>query len=268
MPINLSGFHGSKLAAPWIIVFGFTLLPGFVAAGEWSAGLNLGGGRNPIIGEDNYLAAMPVIAYRGERFHANLGNPGLSFFNGTTNFGGLGYSLVKQDNFKLDLVGRIRAMGIDPDDNGELEGLDERKPGFDVGIDLLWGSDLGELNGQLLTDVSNRSKGQELIVSYAYPLKQGDWSFRPEFGVSWQSSKLSDYYFGVDDDETGGGLESYEAKSTMTPFLGIQAEYAWSKRIRLIGGAGIGRLGDGISDSPIVDGRNLAGAFIGAVYGF
>ncbi|ODB83697.1 hypothetical protein A3193_12545 [Candidatus Thiodiazotropha endoloripes] len=268
MPINLSGFHGSKLAAPWIIVFGFTLLPGFVAAGEWSVGLNLGGGRNPIIGEDNYLAAMPVIAYRGERFHANLGNPGLSFFNGTTNFGGLGYSLVKQDNFKLDLVGRIRAMGIDPDDNDELEGLDERKPGFDVGIDLLWGSDLGELNGQLLTDVSNRSKGQELIVSYAYPLKQGDWSFRPEFGVSWQSSKLSDYYFGVDDDETGGGLESYEAKSTMTPFLGIQAEYAWSKRIRLIGGAGIGRLGDGISDSPIVDGRNLAGAFIGAVYGF
>ncbi|MCG7992165.1 MAG: MipA/OmpV family protein [Candidatus Thiodiazotropha lotti] len=268
MPINLSGFHGSKLAAPWIIVIGFTLLPGFVAAGEWSAGLNLGGGRNPIIGEDNYLAAMPVIAYRGERFHANLGNPGLSFFNGTTNFGGLGYSLVKQDNFKLDLVGRIRAMGIDPDDNDELEGLDERKPGFDVGIDLLWGSDLGELNGQLLTDVSNRSKGQELIVSYAYPLKQGDWSFRPEFGVSWQSSKLSDYYFGVDDDETGGGLESYEAKSTMTPFLGIQAEYAWSKRIRLIGGAGIGRLGDGISDSPIVDGRNLAGAFIGAVYGF
>ncbi|MCG7985495.1 MAG: MipA/OmpV family protein [Candidatus Thiodiazotropha lotti] len=268
MPINLSGFHGSKLAAPWVLAFGATLLPGLAAAGEWSAGINLGGGRNPIIGEDNTLVAMPVIAYRGERFHANLGNPGLAFFNGSTNFGGLGYSLVKQDNFKLDLVGRIRAMGIDPDDNDELDGLDERKTGFDVGIDVVWGSDLGELNGQLLGDVSNRSKGQELVVSYAYPLKHGDWSFRPELGVSWQSSKLSDYYFGVDDDETGAGLESYQAKSTITPFVGIQAEYAWSKQIHLIGGAGIGRLGDGISDSPIVDGRNLAGAFLGAVYRF
>ncbi|MCG8038462.1 MAG: MipA/OmpV family protein [Candidatus Thiodiazotropha taylori] len=260
--------NGTRLAAPWILAFGCILLPGLAAAGEWTAGINLGAGRNPIIGEDNYLAAIPVIAYRGERFHANLGNPGLSYFNGTTNFGGLGYSLIKQDDFKLDLVGRIRAMGIDPDDNDELEGLDQRKPGFDVGIDVLWGGDLGELNGQLLSDVSNRSKGQELVVSYAYPLKHGDWSFRPEVGVSWQSSRLSDYYFGVDDDETGGGLESYEAKSTVTPFLGIQAEYAWSKQIRLIGGAGIGRLGDGISDSPIVDGRNLAGGFVGAVYRF
>ena len=49
------------------------------------------------------------------------------FFNGSAHFGGLGYSLIKEENFNLDLVGRFRAMGIDPDDNDELEGLKKQK---------------------------------------------------------------------------------------------------------------------------------------------
>ncbi|MCG8123293.1 MAG: hypothetical protein N0E55_04905, partial [Candidatus Thiodiazotropha taylori] len=74
-----SAVNGPRLAAPWILAFGCILLPDLAAAGEWTAGINLGAGRDPIKGEDNYLAAIPVIAYRGERFHANLGNPGLSY---------------------------------------------------------------------------------------------------------------------------------------------------------------------------------------------
>ncbi|MES9832059.1 MAG: MipA/OmpV family protein [Candidatus Thiodiazotropha sp. DIVDIV] len=258
----------SKIISSVAVALGLTLLSGQASAGEWMVGANLGGGRNPIVGEDGYAVLVPVVAYRGERFHANLGNPGLSFFNGSAHFGGLGYSLIKEENFNLDLVGRFRAMGIDPDDNDELEGLKKRKPGFDAGIDVSWGSEFGELNGQLLADISGRSKGQELVVSYAYPVQFGGWTLRPELGVSWQSSDLADYYFGVDADESNSQREAYEGKSTVTPFLGIQAEYELTKHTNLIGGVGMGRLGDGISDSPIVEERNVAGGFIGAVYHF
>ena len=58
MPIAKSGISGPKLVAPWFLAFGFALLPGLSAAGEWLARITLGGGRNPIIGEDNYLAAV------------------------------------------------------------------------------------------------------------------------------------------------------------------------------------------------------------------
>ncbi|MGD8912502.1 MAG: MipA/OmpV family protein [Candidatus Thiodiazotropha sp.] len=239
-----------------------------LSAGEWRVGANVAGGRNPFLDEDNGAVVIPMLAYKGERFYANLGNPGLSFFSGSTNFGGLGYSVVKADDYNIDLVGRIRAMGLYPEDNDELEGVDDRDPGFDVGVTARWQGTAGELNAQLLADVSNTSDGQEVILSYAYPLSYGQWRLRPELGVSWQSSDLADYYFGVDADEATARRAVYEAGSTVTPFAGIEFEYAFDQKIDLIGGVGIGRLGDEISDSPIVDEANLVGGYLGLSYTF
>jgi outer membrane protein len=239
-----------------------------VTAGEWRVGANVGGGRNPFLGEDNDAIVIPMVAYKGERFYANLGNPGLSFFSGSTNFGGLGYSVVKADDYNIDLVGRIRAMGLYPEDNDELEGLDDRDPGFDLGVTARWRGTAGELNAQLLADVSSTSEGQEVILSYAYPLNYGQWHLRPELGVSWQSSDLADYYFGVDADEATARRAAYEVESTVTPYAGIEFEYAFNQKVDLIGGVGVGRLGDEISDSPIVDEANLAGGYLGLSYTF
>jgi outer membrane protein len=239
-----------------------------LSAGEWRVGANVGGGRNPFLGEDNNAVVIPMVAYKGERFYANLGNPGLSFFSGSTNFGGLGYSVVKTDDYNIDLVGRVRAMGLYPEDNDELEGLEDRDPGFDLGVTARWQVVAGELNAQLLADVSDTSDGQEVILSYAYPLSYGQWRLRPELGISWQSGDLADYYFGVDADEATARRAIYEVGSTVTPFAGIEFEYAFDQKIDLIGGVGVGRFSDEISDSPIVDERNLAGGYLGLSYTF
>ncbi|PVV13552.1 MAG: hypothetical protein B6D77_04285 [gamma proteobacterium symbiont of Ctena orbiculata] len=239
-----------------------------VSAGEWRVGANIAGGKNPFLGEDNDAALIPMIAYKGERFYANLGNPGISYFNGSSNFAGLGYSIVQTDDYNVDLVGRVRAMGLYPEDNDELEGLDDRDPGFDLGVTARWQTGFGELNAQLLADVSDTSDGQEVILSYAYPLKHGQWTLRPELGVSWQSSDLADYYFGVDTDEATARRAVYEVGSTVTPYAGIEFEYAFDQKIDLIGGVGVGRFGDEISDSPIVDEANLAGGYLGLSYKF
>ena len=241
---------------------------GSVLAGEWRVGGAVLGGNNPYKDGDNMIALMPTVAYKGERFHANLGNPGISFFRGAADFGGLGFSLYSTESFQVDLVGRLRMMGLEPDEEDEWDGLDERKPGFDAGVSLLWQTALGEFDLELLTDVSNRSDGQEVLLSYAYPITRGDWTLRPEVGVSWQSGDLTDYYFGVDANEIRAGRPVYEADASVTPFAGVQVEYAVSKQTRLIGGVGYGRLGDEISDSPIVDGSNLGGAYMGLTYTF
>jgi outer membrane protein len=246
----------------------FSLTSQAVSAGEWRVGANVAGGRSPLLGEDTSSVLIPMVAYKGERFYANLGNPGLSFFSGTTNFGGLGYSVIKDDAYNIDLVGRIRAMGVYPDDNDELEGLDDRDPGFDLGVTARWQTAVGELNAQLLADVSNTSKGQEVVLSYAYPFSYGEWRIRPELGVSWQSRDLTDYYFGVDANETTARRAVYEADAAVTPFAGIEFEYAINQKFDLIGGVAVGRLGDEISDSPIIDERNLAGSYLGLNYNF
>jgi MipA family protein len=251
-----------------VVVATIALASPAVSAGEWRVGANVAGGRNPFLGEDNSAVLIPMIAYKGERFYANLGNPGLSYFSGSTNFGGLGYSVLQDDDFSIDLVGRIRAMGLDPEDNDELEGLEDRDPGFDLGVTARWQSVVGELNAQLLADVSNTSKGEELILSYAYPLAYGRWHLRPEFGISWQSCDLGDYYFGVDADEATDRRAVYEVDSSVTPYAGIEFEYALDEKIDLLGGFGVGRLGNEISDSPIVDKANLAGGYLGLSYTF
>jgi outer membrane protein len=106
------------------------------------------------------------------------------------------------------------------------------------------------------------------LVSYAYPITQGAWTLRPEIGVSWQSSDLNDYYFGVDANEVRAGRAAYEADASVTPFAGVQLEYAVSKQTHVIGGLGVGRLGDEISDSPIVDEGSVAGGYLGLTYTF
>jgi outer membrane protein len=237
-------------------------------AGEWRVGANLFAGTNPYKGGDDGAALLPVAAYKGERFHANLGNPGISFYRGGSDIGGIGYSLYEREGFQLELVGRLRAMGLDPNDEDEWRGLDERKPGFDAGVSLLWETDMGEIDLDLLSDVSNRSKGQEAVLSYAYPFSRGGWILRPEIGVSWHSEDLTDYYFGVDADESRAGRPAYAADASVTPFAGVEIEYAISKQTHLLGGLGIGRLGDGISDSPIVDESGIGGAYLGLTYIF
>ncbi len=240
-----------------------------LTAGEWSVGGMLGGQRNPLVGDDDHYAfLMPMVAYKGERFHANLGYPGINFFSGLSDVGGVGYSVIKQDQFNIDLVGKIRAMGIDPDDDGALRGLDERKPGIDFGVSARWTTPVGELNAQLLKDVSNRSKGEEAILAYAYPFSMGKWTLRPEFGLSWQSSDLNDYYVGVDSHEVTATRTAYQAGSTVTPFAAVQMEYEINQQLHLLGGVGVSRLGDEISDSPIIKERNLAGGFVGLAYRF
>lgn len=264
---NPTRFLGQILPA---VFFAFTLMcfPASSPAGEWSVGANVLAGRSPLVGEDGVAALMPVLAYKGERFHANLGNPGISFFDGMTDFGGLGYSVFKGEDYNVDLVGKIRLMGIDPDENDELEGLHKRKPGFDAGISARWDIGFGELNAQFLTDVSNRSDGQEAVLLYAYPLQQGRWTLRPEIGLTWQSRELVDYYFGVQDDETTSSRPAYDGEATLIPFAGVQAEYAFTEQTHMVGGLGVGRLGDGISDSPIIDERNVGGGFLGLIYRF
>jgi MipA family protein len=240
-----------------------------LTAGEWSVGGIVGVERNPLVGDDDHYAfLMPMVAYKGERFHANLGHPGINFFNGMSDVGGVGYSAIKQDQFNIDLVGKIRAIGIDPDEDDALSGLDERKPGIDFGVSARWTTPVGELNAQLLKDVSNRSKGEEAILAYAYPISMGQWTLRPEFGISWQSSDLNDYYVGVDSHEVTATRAAYEAGSTVTPFAGVQMEYAINQQMHLLGGIGVSRLGDEVSNSPIIKERNLAGGYVGLAYRF
>jgi outer membrane protein len=244
------------------------LWAGNCLAGEWRVGANLFAGTNPYKGGDDGAALLPVVAYKGERFHANLGNPGISFYRGGSDLGGVGYSLFERADFQIELVGRLRAMGLDPNEEDEWRGLDERKPGFDAGVSLLWETGMGEFDLDLLSDVSNRSNGREVVLSYAYPFSQGHWTLRPEIGVSWQSEDLVDYYVGVDADESRAGRPAYAADATVTPFAGVEIEYAISKQTHLLGGLGVGRLGDGISDSPIIDERNLGGGYLGLTYIF
>ena len=256
----------NKLLSTLAVSTAITCSAGGAIAGEWRVGGNLFVGTNPYVGGDGVVGLLPVVAYKSGRFHANLGDPGISFYRGSTDIGGIGYSVIDNESFQLDLVGRLRAIGLDPDEEQEWNGLDERKPGFDAGVSMLWETGFGELNIDLLTDASNKSKGQEAVFAYAYPISQGRWTLRPEIGVSWQSSDLVDYYFGVDAHESRVGRAAYEADATLTPFAGVQFEYALYERTQLLGGVGVARLGDGINDSPIVDDRGVGVGYLGLSY--
>ena len=126
------------------------LLAGNVEAGEWSLGLGGVAGRSPLKGVGDEAGVFPTVGYRGERFHFNLGNPGTSFFDGDSDFGGLGYSLFRGENYNLDIIGQARLMGFEADDSNDLRGMDRRKPAFDAGVGSSWDTGMGELGFKAL----------------------------------------------------------------------------------------------------------------------
>ncbi len=64
-------------------------------------------------------------------------------------------------------------------------------------------SDFGVFDATFLQDVTGTSNGQEVIGTYSYTFhdQRYKWIFSPRVGVSWMSRKMTNYVWGVTQDQ-------------------------------------------------------------------
>lgn len=225
-----------------------------------SAGLG-GGlrmGQNPYLAPDSddqrQIDLIPLYLYEGKYFFAR-GAAG-------------GVHIVNRDDFELNAFVRYRFQHLDPDINEFYDGLEEREQTLDAGIQIGINKKWGELTLNWLTDTLDRHGGREAQLSYRYRIDAGRWSISPYISWSYQDKDLTDYYFGVSEDEARVDRPQFSAGSSQWVSFGMNTAWHFSDRIVFFANVGFTGVDSDVTKSPLVEETNVSTAFVGGTYTF
>ncbi len=164
----------------------------------------------------------------------------------------LGYSLIKQQSSVVDLILAPRFGGFSTD-NDALKDLDKRDTDLHAG--LRYTQYLGDsvYKVELSKDVSGAHGGSILSARYEKEWQQKNWVITGGVTASYITEKMTDYYFGVSDQEANTQFAAYKADASALFEVSIQAEYPINEH--WVATAAVHHfISDGkLADSPITD---------------
>ena len=223
--------------------------------GQWMLGAGAWYETSPYKGADDEILPVPLIFYQGDRFFIRYNQ--------------LGCKLIEWNNIGVSAIGIYRLDGYEEDDSDFLNGMDDRNSTIDIGLNIEFETGHGELELELLTDALGEHKGQEVKVSWEKNYRIKDrWSIEPSIGLSWQSSKLADYYYGVKTTEATSSRPAYNVGSALNWKMSLKGKYKISDHWMLMSGIEVELLDSDINDSPIVDNDTLFSGMLGIIYRF
>lgn len=180
----------------------------------------------------------------------------------------VGYQVYQGQQLQVKAIGQFRFDGFEVDGNTELAGLNDRHYAFDVGLSVKAPNRYCTIEIKYLIDATNTYNGQELGIDFEKVFMFSRSYFVPSVGVSWQSKKLVDYYYGVSSSEATYDMPQYEGDTALN--VNIQGMYGYmidDHSNFILGVQGI-VYGDNIYDSPIVDSSLNLNVFAAYLYKF
>lgn len=251
------GWHGALLALA--LTFGATEVwaqenQAQRPEAQWGIGLGVDVHQRPYRGVDNETWAIPLIYH--ENTWMRLLGPNLDL------------KLPIAGPVLLRLRARYSLNGYEASDARELQGMAERKDGFWLGGEALWRTPFVNLSAELLSDASGYSEGLQLRLQADHCWGLGQFHLTPRLAAIQLDSAYVDYYYGVNASEVAGGRPRYEGESTVNVELGLRMDYSLRPGQNLFLDLRGTRLGDEITDSPLVDRSSPAGLVLGYLYRF
>ncbi|UTF60997.1 MipA/OmpV family protein [Gilvimarinus sp. DA14] len=150
-----------------------------------------------------------------------------------------------------------------------LDDIGKRRMAALAGLEYAYYAGPAVFSLQALQDVSRVHEGQEVRAGLDYRLQGEKNLFTFAGGFVWQSDKVVDYYFGLDQSDVGEISELYyQGEDTLTPFVRIDwikpISPSWTFQATLHNKW----FGEGIKDSPLVEKSTSTTVFVGGVYHF
>lgn len=219
-------------------------------------------GTSPYVGVDNISGVLssekadlvPLYLYEGKAL----------FVRGTS----LGAHLLKRDWLEIDLLAKYRFDRLEADANTYFNGLSDRDQTVDAGLSATINGNWGALSATWVNDIFGAHNGYELDVTYRYFWESGRWSLTPFISYIYQDSDLTDYYYGVDQNEALDNRPAYEAGSAAYWRSGINVSYRATDSLMLFANLASEHVDSEISNSPLVDEPQINSATLGFAYMF
>lgn len=146
--------------------------------------------------------------------------------------------------------------------------LADRKFALNGGFEFLYIGPYGDVQAQVLTDISSTHDGQEAWLSWSKPWFTRNSEVSLTLGVEWKSQNLVGYYYGVRPDESFPGRDMYEGKSGSNSFVRLSGRYNLTDHWTLVGMVEREFLSNAIQASPIVTSSAVDTFFTGLFYQF
>ena len=267
-----------------------------IATGEWHFGMAIGLGviTNPLNDGDNIpLVLLPDIAWYGEKAYFDNGELGYQWHQGSKHsFEGFVSVNRERAYFSFwhpsNILNPIENTSfIDPtlpsdDAQGDDAQSGDANERSEVSIDqvrsrdwaldagLRWQTALarGSASITLKTDATGVHNGQQFNLSYRIGFQYGEWQLGLSPSITWKSSKLLDYYYGIDESDNLVLENLYRAKAGWQPQLDLTGSYPLAEDWQVLFKLGYQWLNKGMYDSPLVKEKQVRTIFIGAAYQF
>lgn len=210
--------------------------------------------------DEDEIIPIPLFAYKKGNF----------YFDGID----VGYTLLVSEGltsgYYVDLIGSAQVgLGYKSEDSIVFKGMEDRNDiAFGTGFKLGYYNMYGLIELQATQDVANAHQGLVGDLTYSLPLGDEAQGIQvvPYVGLSYQSDKFNDYYYGVKDSEAQLNRLAYKAKADTNVFAGVSLIYMMSPKWTFTMNAEYKKLGDEVKNSPIVAQDNIVSGFIGVSY--
>lgn len=257
-----------------------------IAAGQWQFGLAIGRGfaDNPLVGGDDvWFPLLPRFRYYGERF----------FFETQT----LGFTVHEAPQWRLNLVaypnldygyfhdGERSTAGLTPptvlpvavigiiDADGNflpppVHELDKRRLTYLGGVEASWFHEAWAVQLRAGQDISVGHDGRQIDLTLKRHDEWADTRIDSAIGLMYRDQQLTDYYFGLDANESGSPFFTYTPTASTSPYLLLTVHHPLTERVGLLAWLGGQRVDATIADSPIVERNWFTASFFGVTYDF
>lgn len=238
----------------------------------WHIGIAFGYGErsNPLIQSDDIPILIDIdIAWYGERWFFDNGDVGRTLFDGdriTVNFiGRVNSDRVFFSKTDTDYVSIFSIAGSVP---AEAVTVPDRDYAFEAGVELLASGDWGYAQAAWHRDVSNTHDGYELYLNFGRSFRRQRWFFEPSLGLSYKSSRMNDYYWGIREHESNIVLPEYRAGGGWNTHVRVASRYQLTRNWAFVVATQYERLSSEAAASPLVADRKVRSGFTGFNWSF
>ena len=178
-----------------------------------------------------------------------------------------GFKVLPVGNGYLELIGRVSQEGWRAN-TAALTGLKDRTTPLPIGLGTFQQTAYGAFMLNAFVD-AGPSRGSLLEATYVSEVKLGKLSLYPMLGIERRSAKYANYFYGVTPSEaTASGYAAYNAGSSVTPVLGLAADYSltenWVVNLQLRRKW----LDSAVTNSPLVIRKSQDAGYVGLSYRF
>lgn len=174
------------------------------------------------------------------------------------------------DRISYEFVISQNNLGYEAKDSRVFKGMNKRKDSIDLGARAVIEKGFLPLIIEATKDFY-AGKGYEAIMKLGGITNHidKDLTVLPTAGIRYQSSKVTDYYFGVRTSEATASRKGYKAGSATTPFLGVEALLNLSPNISVNSDLTYEKRAGSVKNSPLTDDKkyDLQGE-VGLTYWF